>query len=184
MDGSVRERMVDSAVVLLAKSGYQGTSFSTVLERSKAPRGSIYHHFPAGKDELIAAAVERAGANAVAMLDAMEGAPPVEVVDGFVALWTAVLQRSGFTAGCSVLAVTVSGESGELLDRARTVFSAWAGRIAELLRAAGVDATRAASFATMLIAATEGAVVLCRAQQSLEPLEAVHEELRRLAPGG
>ena len=57
MTRSVRERMVDSAVVLLAKRGFQGASFSEVLAHSKAPRGSIYHHFPDGKEQLIAAAV-------------------------------------------------------------------------------------------------------------------------------
>ena len=57
--------MIESAVVLLAKQGYRATSFDAVLERSKAPRGSIYHHFPGGKDELIAAAIDLAGARAI-----------------------------------------------------------------------------------------------------------------------
>ena len=179
MDTSVRERMIESAIVLLAQSGYQATSFGAVLERSRTPRGSIYHHFPGGKDQLIAAAVERAGDRAVALMDSMAGASATEVVDGFVALWRAVLERSGFTAGCSVLAVTVSSESADLLDRSRTVFAAWAGSISALLRTAGLEQTRADSVATLLIAATEGAVVLCRAQQSLDPLDAVHQELRR-----
>jgi len=182
MDATVRERMIGSAIVLLAQHGYQGTSFSTVLDRSQTPRGSIYHHFPGGKDQLIAAAIERAGDHAVAVLDAMEGGSALDVVDGFVAIWRSVLERSGFTAGCSVLAVTVSADSTELLTSAGKVFSTWAGRIATLLHSAGVDETRAHSFATVLIAATEGAVVLCRAERSLDPLAKVHEELRRLAP--
>ncbi len=179
MDTSVRDRMIESAVVLLAQHGYQATSFGAVLERSRTPRGSIYHHFPGGKDQLIAAAVERAGERAVALMEAMTGASATDVIDGFVAIWRAVLERSGFTVGCSVLAVTVSSDSAELLERSRTVFSAWSGSIATLLRTAGLDQARAHSVATLLIAATEGAVVLCRAQQSLDPLDAVHRELRR-----
>src|ERR1700683_629897 len=109
MARSVREQMVDSAVVLLATRGLDGTSFSEVLGASGAPRGSIYHHFPGGKDELIAAAIEVAGGRAVALLRSLEGRSPAEIVDGFFAMWRAVLERSRFSAGCSVLAVTVAG---------------------------------------------------------------------------
>jgi TetR/AcrR family transcriptional repressor of lmrAB and yxaGH operons len=39
----------------------------------------------------------------------------VEIVDGFMAIWRSILERSGFTAGCSVLAVTVTADSPELV---------------------------------------------------------------------
>src|ERR1035438_1175343 len=116
MTRSVREQMVDSSVILLAKHGLDGTSFTEVLTASGAPRGSIYHHFPGGKDELIAAAIEVAGARAVALLSSFEGRGPVEIVDGFFAMWRAVLERSQFSAGCSVLAVTVAGSQGRSGD--------------------------------------------------------------------
>ncbi len=176
MASDARDRMVRSAIVLLAQHGYQGTSFSEVLAHSRAPRGSIYHHFPEGKDQLIAAAVETAGANAVAILDSLDGLTPPEIVDGFMAMWRAVLERSRFSAGCSVLAVTVSSDAPELLDRAGNVFRSWQARLAVLFRDAGVD--DADSFATLLIASSEGAVVLARAQQSFAPFDAVHARLR------
>jgi TetR/AcrR family transcriptional regulator, lmrAB and yxaGH operons repressor len=181
MTGSVRERMVQSAVVLLAKRGFQGASFTEVLAHSKAPRGSIYHHFPDGKEQLIAAAVDYAGARAVLLLDALSGRRPGEVVDAFMTMWRAVLERSGFTAGCSVLAVTVSADSAELLARAGQVFRSWQARLAELFRGGGLAAEDADGLATMMIAASEGAVVLARAQQALAPLETVHRQLRVLA---
>ncbi|HEX2819832.1 MAG TPA: TetR family transcriptional regulator [Streptosporangiaceae bacterium] len=87
MARSVREQMVDSAVILLAKHGVAGTSFTEVLAASGAPRGSIYHHFPGGKDELIAAAIEVADARAVALLRSLQGRSPAEIVDGFFAMW-------------------------------------------------------------------------------------------------
>lgn len=132
MAQSARERMVASAVVLLAKRGFQGASFAEVLADSGAPRGSIYHHFPDGKEQLIAAAVDHAGAQAVQILDALDGHSAVEVVDGFMAVWRSILERSGFTAGCSVLAVTVSADSRELLNRAGEAFRSWQARLAEL----------------------------------------------------
>src|SRR6476469_4952230 len=79
MGSSAKEKMVETAVVLLAEGGYQATSFSTVIEASGAPRGSIYHHFPDGKDQLIGVAVRLAGDRAIALLDALEGRGPVQI---------------------------------------------------------------------------------------------------------
>jgi TetR/AcrR family transcriptional repressor of lmrAB and yxaGH operons len=171
--------MVDSAILLLAQGGYQATSFSSVLEASQAPRGSIYHHFPEGKDQLIAAAVELAGARAVAVLDSLDALSAPEVVDGFMLLWRTVLERSNFGAGCSVLAVTVSSGSDELLDAAADVFRSWGARLAELLQRGGIGPDDAVAFATMVMAASEGAVVLARARRSLEPFDLVATQLHQ-----
>jgi AcrR family transcriptional regulator len=187
MARSVRDQMVDSAVILLAKNGLDGTSFTEVLTAAGAPRGSIYHHFPGGKDELIAAAVEVAGARAMALLSSFSGRGPVEIVDGFFAMWRAVLDRSQFSAGCSVLAVTVAGSHGSsadsdaLLRAAGRVFRGWQATLAAVLADGGVPAASAGSFAMLLIAASEGAVALSRAEQSYAPFDAVHAELRAQA---
>jgi TetR/AcrR family transcriptional regulator, lmrAB and yxaGH operons repressor len=181
MERGVRERMVDSAIVLLAKHSLAGTSFADVIAASGAPRGSIYHHFPDGKAQLIAAAVEVAGQRAIVLVETLRGQPPADIVDGFMMMWRSVLDRSNFSAGCSVLAVTVSADSRDLLDRAAAAFRSWRDRIADLLVAGGVNATSATSFATLLIASSEGAVVLSRAEQSFALFDAVHEQLRAYA---
>lgn len=175
--------MVESAVVLLAKQGYRATSFEAVLERAKAPRGSIYHHFPGGKDQLIAAAVDLAGARAIAVLDTLEGESPPAVVDRFMAMWRTVLDRSDFSAGCSVLAVTVSAETPELRERAGEIFKAWRRRLAELLVTGGTDPAVAVAFATTVVAASEGAVAQSRAEQSFEPFDEVARQLSSFAEG-
>jgi len=181
MTAPVRQRMIESAVVLLAKQGYRATSFDAVIDRAKAPRGSIYHHFPGGKDQLIAAAIDLAGARAISVLDALEGRSPPEIVDGFMAMWRSVLERSDMTAGCSVLAVTVSAESSDLLARAGEIFRAWRHRLAELFESGGVAPATASSFAATLVAASEGAVGLSRAERSLAPFDEVAAQLRAFA---
>ena len=173
--------MIESAVILLAKQGYRATSFEAVLERSGAPRGSIYHHFPGGKDQLIAAAIDLAGARAIALLDTLEGSSPPAVVDGFMAMWRTVLDRSDFSAGCSVLAVTVSAETPELRERAGEIFKAWRGRLAELFVAGGVEPVAAQSFATTLVAASEGVVAQSRAEHSYVPFDEVARQLHAFA---
>jgi TetR/AcrR family transcriptional repressor of lmrAB and yxaGH operons len=177
-----RRKMIESAVTLLAMRGLQGTAFSDVLERSGAPRGSIYHHFPQGKDQLIDAAIDLAGERTLHVLDAVEGASPTAITTYFLDLWREVLVRSNFRAGCSVLAVTVAADSPALLEHATAIFRAWQARLADLYVAAGVDPGMASSFATMLIAASEGAVVLSRAQRSLEPFDQVAARLVDTTP--
>ena len=68
-----RKKMIESAATLLAMCGLQGTAFTDVVERSGAPRGSIYHHFPEGKDQLVDEAMELAGERALHALDALRG---------------------------------------------------------------------------------------------------------------
>ncbi len=173
----VRERMIEGAVRLLAQHGLQATSFNEVLELTGAPRGSIYHHFPGGKDELISAAVERAGSHALKALDDRDNASAEEITAVFLGLWRELLTRTQFRAGCAVLAVTVATDSPDLLNETGAVFRAWRGRLAKLLEEGGLTAKEAAQFAATLVAASEGAVALSRAEQSIEPFDLVSEQL-------
>jgi TetR/AcrR family transcriptional regulator, lmrAB and yxaGH operons repressor len=174
----VRERMADAAAVLLAKEGYHATSFAEVIEASGAPRGSIYHHFPGGKDELVEFALERQGTRVIAGLDRLEGHAPGEIVERFAAWWRIGLERTGFAVGCSLVAVTASAGPGDLRVDAGTLFERWIARLAALLHGAGVDAAAAASFAAELLAAIEGAVVIARAQGSFAVFDLVVDRLR------
>jgi TetR/AcrR family transcriptional repressor of lmrAB and yxaGH operons len=177
MARGVRERMVASAVDLLARRGLQATSFSEVLERSGAPRGSVYHHFPAGKDEMVEAALDAAGDRAIELLDRKAGEPAEDIAAWFLHIWHEVLVRSNFEAGCAVLAVAVAAESPALLDHTARIFRTWRIKLAELLEQGGLAPKDAARFAATLVASSEGAVVLARAEQSLEPFDLVAEQL-------
>jgi hypothetical protein len=83
-----------------------------------------------------------------------------------------------------VVAVSVAAD-GDLLDHAGAVFSRWTGHLAGLLAEAGVPPAEAADFATLLISASEGAVIMSRAQRSREPFDRVsrllNDAARRLA---
>ena len=151
MAADTRRRMIDSAAVLVARHGSRGTSFSEVLEASGAPRGSLYHHFPQGKEQLVHAAVEAAGGRSLALLAELDGLPAGEVASRFLGMWRSLLTATDFGVGCAVAGVTVDAESDALLERAGEVFRAWRSRLAELLAEGGVGADRAASLAAMLI---------------------------------
>jgi AcrR family transcriptional regulator len=177
MAGKVRDKMVEGAMALLARRGLQATSFSEVLAATGAPRGSLYHHFPGGKDQLVAAALEQAQAVLLGALDSVAGQPAEAVTERFLAVWRAVLTRSQCEAGCAVLAVTVAADSEDLMSRARAVLRNWQDRLAELLQQGGMAPGPARAFATVLIASAEGAVALARAERSMAPFETVAEQL-------
>jgi len=177
MAPGVRERMVASAVALLARRGLQATSLSEVLEHSGAPRGSVYHHFPEGKNQMIDSALDAAGATAIELLDRKAGSSAEEIATWFLYVWREVLIRGKFEAGCAVLAVAVAADTPELLEHTARVFRTWRRRIAELLEQGGLAPADATRFAAVLVASSEGAVVLARAEQSLEPFDLVAEQL-------
>jgi TetR/AcrR family transcriptional repressor of lmrAB and yxaGH operons len=173
---NIRQTMIERTAVLLAKKGLQGASFSEILQASGAPRGSLYHHFPGGKDELVLAALEHAANQALGVLDRLSGKPAPEVAEAFLSLWRSVLARSDFSAGCAVVAVTVAAETPDLRARAAEVLRGWRERLVTLFVEGGIPKKRARALAASLVAACEGAVILARAECSFEPFDLVAAE--------
>ncbi|WP_433673736.1 TetR/AcrR family transcriptional regulator [Microbacterium gorillae] len=135
MTASAKTSMVDTAVRILAEEGYQATSFSAVLARSGAPRGSIYHHFPGGKDELIELALNTHAERTFAHLGQLRGSGPEDIVRAFTGAWRQGLIHTDFAVGCFLLAVTASAGPGQLRDRTGELFRDWRALLAELLEA-------------------------------------------------
>jgi TetR/AcrR family transcriptional repressor of lmrAB and yxaGH operons len=177
---NVRSKMVDGAVILLATQGVEGTSFKKVLGVANAPRGSVYHHFPGGKSELLHAALDRASERALEAMEATRGQSASEVLDRFLALWQALLDYSQLRAGCAVVSVTVGGPEGDILEHVGAIFRTWTDQLAELFVVGGMAEDAAHTMATVTIAATEGAVVLSRAEQSRSPFDEVASTLTDL----
>jgi AcrR family transcriptional regulator len=169
--------MIQSALLLIGEQGVEATSFSQVIAHSGAPRGSIYHHFPGGKAQLVEEAT-RAGGDFIAAT--LRQAPdPRTAVERVVEFWRAFLGGSAFAAGCPVVAATIEGDrTPAARDVAAETFASWIDLHAQVLRRAGVDDDRARRLGTLFVASIEGAVILARAQRSLEPLDSVLDELR------
>ena len=172
-----KQQMIEGAIQLLATRGLQATSFSEVLALTGAPRGSIYHHFPHGKNQLIAAALDLASQRTLEQMETKRGESARAITEFFLDLWRKLLVYSQFQAGCSVLAVTIAADSDELRQKAADIFDEWQKKLTELYIVAGIDPETAADFSFELISASEGAVVMARAQKSLVPFEAVAKRL-------
>lgn len=168
--------MVEQMALLLATKGLQGASFSEVLSAAGAPRGSLYHYFPDGKDQLVNAALDFAAQRAFRVIDTLRGWPAVEVATGFIAAWRTLLERASLEAGCAIMTVTAAAQSDQLQTKVGEIFRAWRAKLAEALRDGGVAPARAEAMAANLLAACEGAVGMARAERALAPFDLMAAE--------
>ncbi len=183
MAGDSRERMVRSAASLIASKGVSATSFSDVVADSGAPRGSIYHHFPEGKQQLATEAIQWTSDRVVAYLRAGTETTPEAVLARFIQLWRQVVVASSASSGCVVAGVALdTGAEDGLMDVARETFRSWEAILAGQLEQTGIPAGRARGISLATLAGMEGALILCRAEGSVQPLDDVAEELMRLLP--
>ncbi|MDT5299116.1 MAG: TetR/AcrR family transcriptional regulator, lmrAB and yxaGH operons repressor [Mycobacterium sp.] len=178
--GEARERMVSTAARLLAEKGPTGASFGDVLRTSGTSRGSTYHHFPQGKREMYAAALDLASQRAFDALEDARGDSAVAIVEKFFVMWRTLLSRSDLKVGCAVLAVAVAGEDQDNVDHAGQIFTTWRAHLASLFLDAGLTRARAESLAATTLASAEGAVAIARAEHSISSFDLVATQVTEL----
>ncbi|MEV5872741.1 TetR/AcrR family transcriptional regulator [Streptomyces sp. NPDC052101] len=181
-----RERMVFSAAQLIRRDGVAATGMREVAAHAGAPRGSLQHYFPGGKEQLVNEAVDWAGRYAgkriTRFLAGLERPTPSGLFTAMVAQWTDEYTADGFQAGCPVAAATAECASagGSTRAAAAAAFTAWRTPLAEALTSMGVPAARAASLATLMISTLEGAILMARAEHDVGPLTTAVRELSPL----
>jgi AcrR family transcriptional regulator len=177
-----RASMVRGAASLIRTRGVNATSFSDVLAESGAPRGSIYHHFPKGKEQLAGDAIRWTSERVLAHQRTCRATTPTGVLDCFIDMWRQVVVASGGAAGCVVAGVAIDTTANDraMIEVVRATFRSWVDLLSEQLAAVGVPARRASRIAVATVAGMEGALILCRAEGSSAPLEIVAAEIKRL----
>jgi AcrR family transcriptional regulator len=177
--------MLNSAIEVMRERGAAGVTIDEVLARSGAPRGSVYHHFPGGRNQLLMEALQYAGDSMTAAIDNAAAQGPTVLLRQFVDLWEEVLRDSDFAAGCPVVAAAIScpDDQPQLATDAAEIFKHWRRALTRAFLAEGFGETDAASLAITTLAAIEGAVVLCRSLRSAEPLRNVAEQIEFLVMG-
>lgn len=170
-----RDRMIDAAKTGFRTHGVTATSFSDVLARAGAARGAIYHHFPGGRKELTIAVVSSTADNIAAALDRSKSAvSPREDFEAAAAALIATVEGQAGGFGCPITpAVLDAAGDADLLAAAHSAFERWRHALVEHH---GLSVGAAA----LVVSAIEGALVLCRAAQSAEPLHSVVGELAQL----
>ncbi|MGW6904389.1 TetR/AcrR family transcriptional regulator [Streptomyces sp. NPDC054940] len=178
-----RERMVFSAAQLIRRDGVAATGMREVAVHAGAPRGSLQHYFPGGKEQLVNEAVGWAGryaGNRVArFLAALPEPTPSGLFGEMVRQWTDEYTAVGFAGGCPVAAATVdwAESTASTREAAASAFATWTGPVAEALADMGVPGERAGALATLMISTLEGALLIARAERDVRALTTVAREL-------
>ena len=180
--GSTRITMLRSAADLLRERGAAGVTIDAVLARSGSPRGSVYHHFPEGRSQLLREALEFAGEQITEAIHQAAGGDGTALLRRFAELWRDALVSSDYSAVSPVLAAAVgSGQDEQQLSAvAADIFRRWRDASIEAFVREGFHRAEAAALAHTTISALEGAVALCRATRSPEPLDDVTREMEFL----
>jgi TetR/AcrR family transcriptional repressor of lmrAB and yxaGH operons len=173
--------MIEAAFELFRKRGYHATAFSDVVRESGAPRGSIYFHFPGGKQELARAAIALAGDEIEEMVEAAAGRAddPGSLVRALGEIVAIRLEESGYQSGCSIatMVLELSPTDEELSAQFDAVFARWRAALVAQFEQMGVAPERAAVLADLVMSAIEGALVLSRAARGPEPFRSTVDAL-------
>jgi AcrR family transcriptional regulator len=176
-----RARLLDGARRLLAEKGYAGMELRDVAERGKAPRGSIYHHFPGGKRQLAVEAATLEGTEIRGMIKRSLAERGLrETLALFGEIFRRRVKNHPERIGCPVAAAALARPEDPALAAAATAaFRSWEQPIADALRAEGVDEARAVTFAGLVVSTIEGALLRARAAGSQTPLDSAVEGLEQ-----
>jgi AcrR family transcriptional regulator len=173
---STRDRIVSAAAGLFQRHGYTGTGLKQISIESRAPFGSLYHHFPGGKEELTAEALRWSGYGYQLLVEGViDNAPdPITGIRDCFAGAAEVLIASDYADACPIetVALEVASTNERLRLVTAEIFESWIESGAGRFEAAGLDTGEARSLAIAFICALEGAFVLSRGMKSPEPLHA------------
>jgi TetR/AcrR family transcriptional regulator, lmrAB and yxaGH operons repressor len=181
MANDTRTRMLEATGRLLRQRGYHGTSLNDILAESGAPRGSLYFHFPGGKDQLVIEVTRASVAEVAAKLREQLAAAksPAVAVRRIAEATAEMLKSSDYARSCPVAPVVLDSTTDipELIELCRRAFEEWIGLFRDSFAKSGIPDKRARSLAMLVEASLEGMMVICRATRDYKPMLAVADEL-------
>ncbi|MBK8112023.1 MAG: TetR/AcrR family transcriptional regulator [Saprospiraceae bacterium] len=179
---SSRDRLIQVTARLIREKGMAATGINEIITTAGLPKGSMYHYFPGGKEELVKAALHSykdwLGQSFKAR---MKGSTTAEQgLCGIVDFFIHDLTTSHYVAGCPVATVALesAGTAPGVTEGVREVMDHWIASLCAYLQYKGLagNLTTATDFITHL----EGALVMARIYQSTEPLERLKLKITEL----
>ncbi len=179
-----KQRLIETTVSLLKRQGYTATGLNQIVKESAAPKGSLYHYFPGGKEELAATAMDFLADEFLEFADeiALNLPDPVLIVEKLIDRFIEDLEASDFTE-CSSIAAVVMGGGGSkprIREAAVRLYDRELAFATTHLRAAGWSEEGARTQGHILISTIEGAILLSKAYRNTEPLHLVKIRCRDL----
>jgi TetR/AcrR family transcriptional repressor of lmrAB and yxaGH operons len=168
------EALVRTAMRLFRRQGYASTGLQQIVDESGAPKGSLYHWFPGGKEAIGEAAVAMAGGLIREMLEghAARHADPKAFVRAWCRTMAGWMEESGFRSGCPIATTLLetAPRSPAITAAGAAAIDSWVEVISGVLARGGLEAREARSRAQLLVAAMEGALILARVRHSARPI--------------
>lgn len=172
-----RDEVVDRLIAVFRRVGYEGATLAELSEATGLGRSSLYHHFPNGKADMAAAALESVGIwwrdHVLAPL--RETGTPAQRLERFGAALTAFYKNGKESCLTNLFSF---GEAGGLFQpdlRKRT--RALIAELARVAEEAGVTAAQAATQAEDAVVGLQGALVISRALGTTGPFARVIAEM-------
>ncbi|MNT35752.1 putative HTH-type transcriptional regulator YxaF [compost metagenome] len=179
---NARDRLITTTARLLQAQGFRQTGLQQILAESGAPRGSLYHYFPGGKDELAVAAIAHATTEVTQGLSEIlpAHASPAEALAAVVAHFAAELEATGFEKGCPVATVALeqAAQNPTIQAACAEAYATWQAALAGYLGAQGLPDPE--DLAEQLLMLLEGALLLSRARRDLTPLRRLEARIPHL----
>jgi len=179
-----RQAIVDAAVTLFRQKGYSATGLNDIVEASGAPKGSLYHYFPAGKAAIGEAAVREAGCRVCDTVTelAERASSAGELIRAHAGLLAQWMEQSGYRDGAPMATVLLENAPTDAAITAAGLeaLTGWRRILAARLTRDGFSAERADRLATLAMAALDGALIQARVAQSGAPIEVAAAEFAAL----
>ena len=179
-----RDRILKAARHLFQQRGYYAIGTAEILAASESPKGSMYHHFPDGKEQIAIEAVASMRSDIIGMLRKLEseGRSVAEIIRWLAKGMAQWLKESEWREGTMLVSTTVGSvpDLPKLHVAIKAAFDEWRQHIAKLLVREGWTKAAALSMAQTLIAATEGAMILARIDQDEKIVLKVAETMASL----
>ena len=180
-----KDRMIAAARRLFREHGYLGTALSDVVTESAAPRGSLYFHFPGGKEELATEVTLLHAGDHIAHINRAAAATSTagQLIAAVIGRSRDELVSSNYREGCAVAPIVLESTptSDQLSDATRRAFQDMIATLAARLTEKNVPASRATQLATQAWTNVEGALILSRVLRSPEPFDLAIAQLAATA---
>lgn len=174
-----RTRLLQAALLLFRQRGYHGVGIRDILVQAQAPKGSLYHHFPGGKDQMAVEVLEQVAGRIVAMIERDPSATTAAAMHGVglrLRKWMLETSTPSSATNAAAKAAEGAGAAGEggnacaliasfaaegdtaaaVAAAARQAYERIAAAIAGRLEAEGAPPRQARDTAFLVIATLEG----------------------------
>ncbi len=170
-----KDTLVHTAMRLFREQGYASTGLQQVLAQSGAPKGSLYHYFPGGKESLGEAAVTLAGgliAEMLANLATKHREDSHAFVAGYCKTMAGWMKESDFQSGCPIATTMLetAPRSPTMTQVGNDVLDLWIETITPVFLASGLSRREAGTRAQFLLSSMEGALIIARVRRSTRPI--------------